>query len=210
MIKNKKILVVGAGNAGRPVANLLNFLENSVVVNDLNSYENLPKKAKQNIDILKNRGIVFELGSHDNIVLNDFDYVFISPNIPEKSPFIIKINDFATNGKINIIETKQIGKILNSLISIPMIGIAGTDGKTTSTNMINYQFSQNKKTLIFSSLQNSLVIEGLVEMIINNDGRNKDLAIFELPHGTIRLAEGLELTAALLINLTPDHMDEFN
>ncbi|KZX11913.1 Mur ligase family protein [Methanobrevibacter filiformis] len=243
MIKGKNILVVGAGNAGRPVANILNYLGNNVVVNDSNIFENLPKKAQRNIKILKKRDVKFELGNHDPDSLKNFDYAFISPNIPKNLEFIKKIHELEENNKITIIETKDIGKILNSLINIPMIGISGTDGKTTTTNMINFIFNEKLNTLIFSSLQNSLVIEGLVEMIINEksnsndddkdnndksenkrntkdnkgknneineDNDNKELAIFELPHGTIRLVEGLELSAGVLTNLTPDHMDEFN
>lgn len=215
VIKNKKILIVGAGNAGRPVANLLNFLNNKIYVTDINPFEKLPKKAQKKIEVLKKRDITFELGNHDYNILNDIDEVFISPNIPKTADFIQKIQTLANENKLNIIETKDIGSILNSLINIPMFGVSGTDGKTTTTNMINFALEEKFNTLIFSSLQDSLVIEGLVELIINNGIKNKnskyekDLAIFELPHGTIRMAEGLELDAGVLTNLTPDHMDEF-
>lgn len=215
MIKNKKILVVGAGNAGRPVANLLNFLNNKIYITDINTFEELNKKAQNKIEVLKKRNITFDLGNHDFNILNDVDEVFISPNIPKTAEFIQKIHNLANENKLNIIETKDIGTILNSLINIPMLGVSGTDGKTTTTNMINFALEERFDTLIFSSLQDSLVIEGLVEMIVNEEIDDnsskceKDLAIFELPHGTIRMAEGLELDAGILTNLTPDHMDEF-
>nr|WP_282731282.1 Mur ligase family protein [Methanobacterium alcaliphilum] len=90
-----------------------------------------------------------------------------------------------------------------------MIGIAGTDGKTTTTNMINFALDESFNTLIFSSLQDSLVIEGLVDLVVNKKTQSKDFAVFELPHGTIRMADGLELCSGVLTNLTPDHMDEF-
>ncbi|MCL2116046.1 MAG: Mur ligase family protein [Methanobrevibacter sp.] len=216
MIKNKKILVVGAGNAGRPVANLLNFLNNKVYVTDIKPFDKLPKKAQNKIKLMKKRNISFELGNHDFNILNEIDYVFISPNISNNTDFIQKIKTLAKENKLKIIETKDIGSILNSLINIPMFGVSGTDGKTTTTNMINFTLEEKSNTLIFSSLQDSLVIEGLVEMIVSgviekkDSGRGKELAIFELPHGTIRMAEGLELDAGVLTNLTPDHMDEFN
>ena len=215
MIKNKKVLVVGAGNAGRPVANLLNFLNNKVYVTDINPFNKLPKKAQKKIKLLKKRNINFELGNHDYNILNKIDEVFISPNIPKTADFIQKIHSLANENKLKIIENKNIGAILNSLINIPMLGVSGTDGKTTTTNMINFALEEIFNTLTFSSLQDSLVIEGLVEMIVKKKTKNKDLkyekdlAIFELPHGTIRMAEGLELDAGVLTNLTPDHMDEF-
>lgn len=230
MIHNKKVLIVGAGNAGRPAANLFHYLGNEVIVSDSNSYENLPKKAKAKIDGLKDKGIIFELGFHINDLLDWADYVFISPNIPKHIDFIKKILDVSSNNSKNskttnnsnteqydgrntenlgLISTEDIGNILNSLIKIPMVGIAGTDGKTTMTNMINYEFSGKLDTVIFSSLQNSLVIEGLIEFVVDEKINEHELAIFELPHGTIRMAKGLELSAAVVTNLTPDHMDEF-
>lgn len=209
MFFGKNILVVGAGNAGRPVANLFNYLEKNVIVTDSNSYDNLPKKAQKKIELLENRGITFELGDHGDDLLDFPDAVYISPNIPKTVDFVKKIYELSSKGKFDIIENKDVGKILNSLIAIPMIGIAGTDGKTTTTNMINFALKDKFNTLIFSSLQDSLVIEGLVEMVVNSECENKDLAIFELPHGTIRMADGLELDFCVITNLTPDHMDEF-
>lgn len=210
MISGKKIIIVGAGNAGRPVANLFNYLGNKVIVTDSTAFDKLPKKAQDKIKILKNRGISFDLGQHDYNLLDSIDAVYISPNIPKTVDFIKKIYELAGEGKFDIIENSDVGKTLNSLIAIPMIGIAGTDGKTTTTNMINYALEDKFNTLVFSSLQNSLVIEGLVEIIVNSQCEDKDLAVFELPHGTIRMADGLELDACVITNLTPDHMDEFN
>ncbi|MDR0900239.1 MAG: hypothetical protein LBM26_01110, partial [Methanobrevibacter sp.] len=212
MVKEKNVLVVGAGNAGRPVANLLNHLNNKVTVTDITPFSKLPKKAQKKIEILKKREISFELGKHDESLLDSVDAIYISPNIPKNSSFIKKIHEIAKTdpSKFQIISNRDIGKILNSLIPIPMIGIAGTDGKTTTTNMINFELEDKFNTLVFSSLQDSLVIEGLIEMVTNSKSNNEELAILELPHGTIRMADGLELDAAVITNLTPDHMDEFN
>jgi UDP-N-acetylmuramoylalanine-D-glutamate ligase len=247
MIKNKNILVVGGGNAGRPVANLFNFLGNNVVVNDINTIEKFPKESQKQIKILKKRNIKFELGSHDIIDLNSFDHVFISPNIPENIDFIKKIRDYIDNGKLTIITFKDFGNILDSLINIPLIGITGADGKTTTTNMINFILKEKFSTVFFSSIESIFVIEGLAEMIIRNHSQKddkaqenhkkinntekingaenikkgcdvlgnknnlgEDIGIFELPHGTLRLVEGLKLSAAVLTNLNPDHMEEFN
>lgn len=210
VIKDKKILVVGAGNAGRPAANLLNYLGNSVRVSDSKDFNSLPKKAKNKIKELEKKGIVFELGTHifDSVLWADA--IFVSPNIPYDSDIRKFIKNSRLKKDIKEITTSDIGEILNNLIKLPMIGIAGTDGKTTTTNMINQVMeSESFRTLVFSSLQDSLVIEGLVDMVVNEENQSKDFAIFELPHGTIRMAQGLELCAGVVTNLTPDHMDEF-
>jgi UDP-N-acetylmuramoylalanine-D-glutamate ligase len=210
VIKDKKILVVGAGNAGRPAANLLNYLGNSVRVSDNKDFNSLPKKSKNKIKELEKKGIVFELGTHifDSVLWADA--IFVSPNIPYDSDIRKFIENSRLKKDIKEITTSDIGEILNNLIKLPMIGIAGTDGKTTTTNMINQVMeSESFRTLVFSSLQDSLVIEGLVDMVVNEENQSKDFAIFELPHGTIRMAQGLELCVGVVTNLTPDHMDEF-
>lgn len=42
-----KILVIGAGNAGRPAALLLHYLGNEVLVSEIKKFEELPPKAKK-------------------------------------------------------------------------------------------------------------------------------------------------------------------
>lgn len=210
VITGKKVLIIGAGNAGRPAADLLNYLGNEVIISDIKEFDQLPKKAKRKIETLKKKGIAVELGAHMNEHAMWADVVFISPNVPKNSEvreFIYKCEE---NYEIKEIGTKDIGRMINSLIHIPMVGIAGTDGKTTTTNMTNFTLDDKYETLIFSSLQNSLVIEGLVDFIVENGTGSTDFAVFELPHGTIRMVNGLEICVGILTNLTPDHMDEFN
>jgi UDP-N-acetylmuramoylalanine--D-glutamate ligase len=207
VIRGKKILIIGAGNAGRPAAHLLNYLGNDVIISDIKEFEHLPKKARKKIEELKEKGIAVELGSHVNEHAMWADVVFVSPNVPKHSEIRRFIDECKENYEIREIDSRDIGKMINSLIKMPMIGIAGTDGKTTTTNMTNYTLSDKYESLFFSSLQNSLVIEGLVDFIVENGTGNKDFAVFELPHGTIRMLDGLEICAGILTNLTPDHMD---
>lgn len=210
VITGKNVLIIGAGNAGRPAAHLLNYLGNEVIISDMKKFEELPKKAQRKLKDLRDEGIAVELGAHMNEHAMWADVVFISPSVPKSSEvrkFIYKCEE---NYEIKEIGTKDIGRMINSLIKIPMIGIAGTDGKTTTTNMTNYTLADKYNTLLFSSLENSLVIEGLVDFIVQNGIGSTDFAVFELPHGTIRMVEGLEIFVGILTNLTPDHMDEFN
>ncbi len=210
IIRNKKVLIVGAGNAGRPAAHLLNHLGNEVIISDIKEFEELPKKAKRKIEDLMQKGVAVELGSHMNEHAMWADVVFISPNVPKNSEIRKFIGECEENYEIDEINTRDIGKMINSLIKIPMIGIAGTDGKTTTTNMMDHTLSGRYNTLVFSSLLDSPVIEGLVDFVVGNKMKSKDFAVFELPHSTIRMVDGLELCIGILTNLTPDHTDEFN
>ncbi|MGB9837591.1 MAG: Mur ligase family protein [Methanothermobacter sp.] len=207
MITNMKVLVLGAGNAGRPAARLLRHLGNSVLVNDVRELDELPPKARKRIDEMKDEGVRFRFGGHRIEDMLWADAVFVSPSIPPDAP----VRDMLGSVEKDLIHitTSDIGRVLNQLIGIPMVGVAGTDGKTTTTNMIDHILSSRHRTVSFSSIQDSLVIEGLVELVVNGDVNSRDMAVFELPHGTIRMADGLEIVAGVVTNLTPDHMDEF-
>lgn len=210
MMRDTKILVVGAGNAGRPAAQLLNYVGNDVRLIDQKKYSELPQKAKNQLENLESSGITLELGEDPNKSINWAEAVFISPNIPEDAEIRELIRKEQNKKDLKEINTADIGRILNSLVRMPIVGVAGTDGKTTTTNMIFHCFNQKYNPLLFSSLQDSLVIEGLIRLIVSGTEAEFDLAVLELPHGTIRMTEGLEIAVGVVTNLTPDHMEEFD
>ncbi len=210
MKMHTKILVVGAGNAGRPAAQLLNYLGNEVRLIDQKSYSELPQKAKNQLADLESSGIILELGVDPQDSISWAEAVFISPNISKNAEIRELIRKEKKKKDIKEINTADIGQILNSLVQMPIVGVAGTDGKTTTTNMIFHCFNQAYNPLLFSSLQNSLVIEGLIRLIVSDTEIDFDMAVLELPHGTIRMTEGLEILVGVVTNLTPDHMEEFD
>jgi len=210
MIQDAKILVIGAGNAGRPAAQLLNYVGNEIRLLDQKRYSELPQKAKNQLKNLESSGITLELGEDPDESIKWAEAVFISPNIPEGAEVRDLICQEQKNRDLNEISTGDIGRILNSLVMMPIVGVAGTDGKTTTTNMIYHSLKQFYKPLLFSSLQNSLVIEGLIRLIVSENKTDFDVAVLELPHGTIRMTEGLEIAVGVVTNLTPDHMEEFD
>lgn len=202
-------MVVGAGNAGRPAAQLLNYVGNEIRLIDQKSYSELPQKAQDQLENLESSGITLELGEDPNESIKWAEAVFISPNIPDNALIRDLIRKEQNNRDLKEINTADIGRILNSLVKMPIVGVAGTDGKTTTTNMIFHCFNRAYNPLLFSSLQDSLVIEGLIRLIVS-DTENFDLAVIELPHGTIRMTEGLEIAVGVVTNMTPDHMEEFD
>lgn len=80
-----KVLVIGAGNAGRPAARLLNHLNNRVLVNDVRELHELPLKAQKRIAEMEDEGVMFRFGGHSMEDILWADAVFISPNIDRKS-----------------------------------------------------------------------------------------------------------------------------
>ena len=56
---------------------------------------------------------------------------------------------------------------------------------------------------------NNLVSEAIIDGIVKGKARDCDIAIFELPHGTIGLLNSLNIKIGLLTNIAEDHLSEF-
>ena len=71
-------------------------------------------------------------------------------------------------------------------------------GKTTTTFITTSIFKQaGYKVWSCSSLVNNLVSEAIIDGIVKGKAQNCDIAIFELPHGTIGLLNELDIKIGL-------------
>ena len=96
------------------------------------------------------------------------------------------------------------------MIPVDIIGITGTMGKTTTTFITTSLFKQaGFKVWSCSSLVNNLVSEAIIDGIVKGKADDCDVAIFELPHGTIGLLNRLDIKIGLLTNIAEDHLSEF-
>lgn len=201
-----KCIVVGAGNAGRPVARILNHVGHQVQITDQKKFEDFSRKYQEILLKMEKEGVELNLGIKIPRGLENFDSAYISPNIPLKSPIReqIKLNN------LELINHKYISKIINDLIDIDIIGVTGTLGKTSTTHIISEIFeSGGYKVWKCSSRHGNLLSEVIINDIINHQQTKNDIAVFELPHGTSRLMSQVKLKIGVLTNIYPEHLDEF-
>ena len=123
-IKGKKVAVLGIGISNIPAIKYLVELGAKVSARD--------KKEKLNdsVDMLKNIGVEFVLGDNYLENLENYDYIFRSPGI---KPFTYDIEKAVELG--NTILTSEIEKVIE-LSPCKVIGVTGSDGKTTTTTLI--------------------------------------------------------------------------
>ena len=123
--KNEKILVLGLAKSGFSSAKLLHRLGALVTVNDGKPFEENP--AAQ--DLLED-GIRVITGSHPIELLDeDFAMVVKNPGIPYTNPMIQK----ALEKGLPVITEVELAYLISDA---PIIGITGSNGKTTTTTMI--------------------------------------------------------------------------
>lgn len=198
-------LVIGAGNAGRPVARLLNNQGYKVIMTDPKTIDDFKVDVQSIIRQMEKEGVILDLGNPDPSV-DDIDIVYKAPTLPDSAPIAKKVKE----ANLDIITHEDFSKMVNDLIPVDIIGITGTMGKTTTTFITTSIFKQaGYKVWACSSLVNNLVSEAIVDGIVKGKAQDCDIAIFELPHGTIGLLNDLNIKIGLLTNIAEDHLSEF-
>ena len=123
--QNKKVLVLGLARSGFSAAKLLHDLAALVTVNDGKPFAENPEAQ----DLLA-LGVKVITGSHPIELLDEgFSLVVKNPGIPYSQPLVQK----ALEKKIPVITEVELAYQISEA---PIIGITGTNGKTTTTTMI--------------------------------------------------------------------------
>lgn len=200
-------IVIGAGNAGRPAARILNYVGYDVQITDQKKLEELPLKAQKILLQMEKEGVKLNLGSDTPAEIETPDSAYISPTIPQDSP----IRAYMAENGVELIGHDDISHIINELIDIDIIGVTGTLGKTSTTHIISQIFEAGGyKVWKCSSRHGNLLSEVIIDGIINGSHQKNDVAVFELPHGSSRLMSKVKLKIGVLTNIYPEHLDEFD
>jgi UDP-N-acetylmuramoylalanine--D-glutamate ligase len=198
-------LVVGAGNASRPVARLLNHLGHDVTITDLKDISEFKIEFQRSLNEMESEGVILDL-ANKNPTLDGIEAVYMPPTLPETAP----IAKLIKNSDVKILTNEEFSRIVNDLIPVDIIGITGTMGKTTTTFITTSIFkAAGYNVWSCSSLVNNLVSEAIIDGIVKGKADECDIAVFELPHGTIGLLNSLNVKIGLLTNIAEDHLSEF-
>lgn len=203
-------IIIGAGNAGRPVARILNHIGNKVRITDDKNLEKFPEKVQETLLKMEKEGVELQLGSNTPD-FNGVDSVYVSPAIPKKAPIMEEITSKIENNEIKLVSNEDVSSIINDLIDIDTIGITGTVGKTSTSHAI-YEIFKNAgyKVWLCSSRMGNLLSETIIDGIVRGLPKENDIAVLEIPHGTLGIMFKVHLKVAVLTNIYIDHLDEFD
>lgn len=199
------VIVVGAGNAGRPVARLLNYAGHTVKITDPKNIEDFHMDVQKTLRLMESEGVELDLGVFKPS-LDGIDTVYLSPTVPENSPAYKIIKE----ANLDVFTNDDFGRLADSFIDIDIIGITGSVGKTSTTHMVTEIFrTAGYQVWICSSMTQNLVSEVIVDGIIKGIPKKSDIAVLELPHGTAGLMAELQLKVGALLNIYEEHLSEF-
>ncbi len=209
---NKKIAVVGLGKSG--VA-LLSFLlkqkPKKLVGFDQKEKEDLEyynsskarisrflSEAKGSYRDLNKMNLEFFLGKDYLKNLENFDLIFLSPGVPKDLPEIKKAQKKGTEISSEI-------KLFFELCPAKIIGVTGTNGKTTTTALVGEILKSSKVKGQSSKLfVGGNIGEPLIDKL--DKIRKNNLVVLELSSFQL---EDLKTSphVAVVLNITPDHLD---
>jgi UDP-N-acetylmuramoylalanine--D-glutamate ligase len=187
----KRIVVLGAGESGTGAAVLAKVKGFDVFVSDM---QKIGDKYKA---LLNKYDIAFEEGHpHTEELILNADEVIKSPGVPNNAPMILKINE----KQIPIIsEIEFAGRYTDA----KMICITGSNGKTTTTSLIYHIFkSAGKNVGLAGNIGMSLAYQVATE--------HHDYYIIELSSFQLDNMYNFRADIAVLMNITPDHLDRYD
>jgi UDP-N-acetylmuramoylalanine--D-glutamate ligase len=154
---------------------------------------------------MEGEGIILDLKNPEP-TLDGIEAVYMPPTLPEDAP----IAKLIAESDVEVLTNEEFSRMVNELVPADIIGISGSMGKTTTTSLITSVFkAAGHKVWSCSSLANNLVSETIIDGIVTGKAENCDIAVFELPHGTLGLLNSLDIKIGVLSYLTKEHLNEF-
>lgn len=198
--KNKKITVMGLGLLGRGVG-VIKFLVEcgaDLIVTDLKSAEELAPTLKE----LENfSGITYRLGEHNLEDFGNRDLIIRAPNAPLDSQYLVEARKKG-------IKITQPAALLVELLgdSITTIGITGTRGKSTVTQMIYEILVASGKTVHLAGN-----VRGAVTLSLLKEIKQGDFVVLELDSWQLQSFGENQVSpnVAVFSNLLNDHMNYY-
>ena len=187
---NKKVLVLGLAKSGESAARLLDKLGAIVTVNDGKPFEENP--AAQS---LLEEGIKVVTGGHPLELLDeDFEWMVKNPGIPYNNPMVMR----ALEKQIPVITEVELAYLISDA---PIIGITGSNGKTTTTTMI--------AEVLTAGGQNGLLSGniGFPASQVAQDAGKTDTLVMELSSFQLMGIEAFHPEIVVITNLMPTHLD---
>jgi UDP-N-acetylmuramoylalanine--D-glutamate ligase len=191
--KNQNVAVLGAGLSGAAAALLLK--EEGARVTVLDSADE-KKLLKSTIDNLRGQGIRVICGPEADLDSGQYEFAVASPGIDPTSPLA---RHFSSR-KIDIIGELELGW---RSVEVPVIAVTGTNGKTTTTELLAQMLSECGQRTIASGNIGKPLSE------VAREKKNFDVLTVEVSSFQLETIRTFRPSIAIWLNFAPDHLDRY-
>ncbi|MFK5925525.1 MAG: UDP-N-acetylmuramoyl-L-alanine--D-glutamate ligase [Desulfuromusa sp.] len=186
---NKKIVVIGAGRSGLALARYFIQRGATVALSDRRKQEQIA-----NIDSLNGLSLRFDLGGHNLELFERADLIAVSPGVP------LDCEPLKRAASCGIPLLGEIEIAAREIIA-PIIGVTGTNGKSTTTSLIGkIMQAWGKNVFVGGNLGTPLIQACSAEI----DGVVVELSSFQL-----ETIDQFHPAIGMLLNLSSDHLDRY-
>ncbi len=182
----QKVLVIGAARSGLAGAEFLAKAGNEVILTDM--------KQCNDIAELKNLGVSFIWGKQPDVAQIQPDYIVMSPGVPLTIPPV----QYAKENNIPVIGELELAF---ANCKAPFVAITGTNGKTTTTTLTGELLKKTEKNVFVGGNIGVPLVSYAVDLT------KDDVVVAEVSSFQLETIDTFAPHLALMINLTPDHLD---
>jgi UDP-N-acetylmuramoylalanine--D-glutamate ligase len=188
--RHRKVVVTGGGRTGLALVDYFLRRGAEVTLSDRRPAERIP-----GLSTIEGKGVNLDLVGHTPALFTAADLVAISPGVPLTAPAVAAAlaEGVPVLGEI---------EIAFSEISAPIVGITGTNGKSTTTTLMGEIFDAwGKRTFVGGNLGTPLLdaVEG-----------EWDFLVAELSSFQLEAIREFRPRYALLLNISEDHLDRYS
>jgi UDP-N-acetylmuramoylalanine--D-glutamate ligase len=189
-LRNKRVLVVGLARTGVATALFCAARGARVTATDMRTENELG----DSVPALRKAGVALELGGHRQEMILDADLIIPSPGVPADAPLL---QSARAKGVAIWSEVELASRFLKGRL----IGITGSNGKTTTTSLIEHIL----KSAGFSTILAGNIGTPLISCVDKTS--EKTVTVTELSSFQLELIEKFRPNISVFLNLTPDHLD---
>ncbi len=188
-LKNKRVLVVGLGKSGLAAAHFLKARGARVTVSDARPVATIPELPE-----LLDEGIMVEAGSHGLLTFRRQDLIVVSPGVPLSVPELKGVHALG----MRVIGELELG---TQFLAGETIAVTGSNGKTTTTALLGEILAASGR----STLVGGNIGRPVVEMVA--EATPDTWNVLEVSSFQLETIESFRPRIALVLNITPDHLD---
>lgn len=202
-MKGRKVLVFGLARSGVGAANLLSALGADVTVTDRKTGEELGEYLEKLSPVVR-----LKLGGHPE-TMNGTDLVVVSPGVPLD---IMELKEAREKG-IPVVGELELAYAITAGRPGPspaFLAVTGTNGKSTTTTLLDLMLrSSGFRTIIGGNIGTALTEELLPLLKGPGPFQAPDLIVVEVSSFQLEAIETFRPKGAVILNITPDHLDRY-
>lgn len=183
------ILIIGAARSGVASAEYLLSIGKQIVISDMNT-----KLAKDVETQLGHASVSYVWGKQPDVAALQPELIVMSPGVPLSIPPVVKARELG----IPVISEPELAFRYSD---VPFVAITGTNGKTTTTTLTAFLLEKEGRKVVAGGNIGLPLISQCPKMSAN------DIVVAEMSSFQLESVDSFCPKVAVVMNLTPDHLD---